>query len=77
MPCLHNASGISESFPDYTIFICKFKIDECFFIQETFLVYMLDTLNKHQLTEMLLTACNYYQLSKTSRHIQKMFHMLK
>ena len=32
------------SFPDYTIFICKFKIDESFFfIQGTFLVYKLET----------------------------------
>ena len=32
------------SFPDYTIFICKFKIDESFFfIQGAFLVYKLET----------------------------------
>ena len=34
----------SGSFPDYTIFICKFKIDESFFfIHGTFLVYKLET----------------------------------
>ena len=29
------------------------------------------SLNKHQLDEMLLTACNYYQLGSTSKHVQK------
>ena len=29
------------------------------------------SLNKNQLAEMLLTACNYYQLWSTSRHVQK------
>ena len=36
----------SGSFRDYTIFICKFKIDECFlllFIHERCLVYKLET----------------------------------
>ena len=34
----------SGSFPDYTIFICKFKNDECFIFHEMFLVYKLETL---------------------------------
>ena len=33
----------SESFPDYTIFICKFKTDECFIFIGKFLVYKLET----------------------------------
>ena len=39
MLCLHNAW---ESFPDYAIFICKFKTDECFLFMK-FLVYKLET----------------------------------
>ena len=35
MLCLHNACGISGSFPDYTIFISKLKTNECAFIHET------------------------------------------
>ena len=34
---------ISGSFPDYNIFICKFKTDEHFFFHETFLVYKMET----------------------------------
>ena len=33
MLCLHNAW---ESFPDYAIFICKFKTDECFLFMKSF-----------------------------------------
>ena len=29
------------------------------------------SLNKHKFVEILLTACNYYQLQSTSRHIPK------
>ena len=37
MLCLYNAWKIFRSFPDYTIFICKFTTDECFLFQlETF-----------------------------------------
>ena len=32
MLCLHNAQG----FPHYTIFICKFKTDECFLFMKRF-----------------------------------------
>ena len=32
MLCSHNAGG----FPDYTIFICKFETDECFFFMKSF-----------------------------------------
>ena len=28
-------------------------------------------LNEHQFGEILLTACNYYQVPSTSRHVQK------
>ena len=38
--------GFSGSFPGSTIFICKFKTDQCFFFLETFLVSKLETLEK-------------------------------
>ena len=34
------------------------------------------SLNKHQLAQLLLTACNYYQLQSNSRQkYSKMFHI--
>ena len=52
----------SRSFPDYTIFICKFKIDECFFIHETFLVYKLETFKncKEVKQIMIMTIATIY-----------------
>ena len=35
--------GFSGSFPDYAIFICKLKTDECFIFMKRFLVYKLET----------------------------------
>ena len=38
MLCLHNAMQVefSRSFPDYAIFIFKFKINECFLFMKRF-----------------------------------------
>ena len=56
----------SGSFPDYTIFICKFKIDErFFFIHGTFLVYKLEMFKhckmvKHIMIMIIATIYIFY-----------------
>ena len=44
MECVYIMHGeFSGRFPDYTVFICKFKTDWVLYIHETFLVYKLET----------------------------------
>ena len=57
----------SGSFPDYAIFICEFKTEECFYIHETFLVYKLESFKnfkevKHIMIMIIATIYIFFYL---------------